>query len=270
VVASPTTRVRQGVAPSAGTPRTPSPLTRLSAFVQGVLRAASGSVCSATLASLWVLGQRGKLPAEVVLALPFGVAVALWAALRRRRHPEPGASLARLDFELASLGLLALLQGIVAAPHGLAGPLSGALYPAMALLCLFARPLASLASWGFLTSILLALPTARGLGALAPALLAALVGLTGFASWLAMRSLLDRARRAARQSVDRELNRLQDAARSLCPAIDPVLEQVAATGAAHTLVSGSGPTVFGYFHDPEDARAAAAQLPGAIAVEPLR
>jgi 4-diphosphocytidyl-2-C-methyl-D-erythritol kinase len=65
-------------------------------------------------------------------------------------------------------------------------------------------------------------------------------------------------------------NDLQDAARSLCPAIDPVLEQVAATGAEHTLVSGSGPTVFGYFPDPEHARAAAAQLPGAIAVEPLR
>jgi len=66
------------------------------------------------------------------------------------------------------------------------------------------------------------------------------------------------------------VNDLQDAARSLCPAIDPVLEQVAAAGADHTLVSGSGPTVFGYFHDPEHARAAAAQLPGAIAVEPLR
>ena len=256
MVASPTTRVRQGVAPSAGTPRTPSPLTRLSAFVQGVLRAASGSVCSATLASLWVLGQRGKLPAEVVLALPFGVAVALWAALRRRRHPEPGASLARLDFELASLGLLALLQGIVAAPHGLAGPLSGALYPAMALLCLFARPLASLASWGFLTSILLALPTARGLGALAPALLAALVGLTGFASWLAMRSLLDRARRAARQSVDRELNRLQDAARSYrLLAIETDAERKSAPGAgkpAADAAPGSDSTARGSAPDPRE------------------
>jgi 4-diphosphocytidyl-2-C-methyl-D-erythritol kinase len=66
------------------------------------------------------------------------------------------------------------------------------------------------------------------------------------------------------------VNDLQDAARALCPSIEPVLEQVAAAGADHTLVSGSGPTVFGYFHDPEHARAAAAQLPGAIAVEPLR
>ena len=66
------------------------------------------------------------------------------------------------------------------------------------------------------------------------------------------------------------VNDLQDAARSLCAAIDPVLEEVAAAGADHTLVSGSGPTVFGYFHDPEQARAAAERLPGAIAVEPLR
>jgi 4-diphosphocytidyl-2-C-methyl-D-erythritol kinase len=66
------------------------------------------------------------------------------------------------------------------------------------------------------------------------------------------------------------VNDPQDAARELCPAIDPVITAVARTGAEYTLVSGSGPTVFGYFHDPEHARAAAEQLPGAIAVEPLR
>ena len=36
------------------------------------------------------------------------------------------------------------------------------------------------------------------------------------------------------------------------------------------MVSGSGPTVFGLFPDPEQARAAAATLPGAIAAEPVR
>jgi len=66
------------------------------------------------------------------------------------------------------------------------------------------------------------------------------------------------------------VNGLQHAARALCPAIDPVIHQVAATGADYTLVSGSGPTVFGVFPDPDHARAAAARLPGAIAVEPLR
>jgi 4-diphosphocytidyl-2-C-methyl-D-erythritol kinase len=65
------------------------------------------------------------------------------------------------------------------------------------------------------------------------------------------------------------INDLQDAARALCPAIDPVIERVATAGARATLVSGSGPTVFGLFDDPDAARAAAASIPGAIAAEPV-
>ena len=42
-------------------------------------------------------------------------------------------------------------------------------------------------------------------------------------------------------------NDLQDAARSLCPAIDRALESTLAAGADHALVSGSGPTVLGVF-----------------------
>jgi 4-diphosphocytidyl-2-C-methyl-D-erythritol kinase len=42
-------------------------------------------------------------------------------------------------------------------------------------------------------------------------------------------------------------NDLQDAARSLCPAIDEAIEAVLAGGADHGLVSGSGPTVLGVF-----------------------
>ena len=57
------------------------------------------------------------------------------------------------------------------------------------------------------------------------------------------------------------VNDLQDAARALCPAIDDALFRGA-------MVSGSGPTVFGVFDDLERARAAAAALPGAVAVEP--
>jgi 4-diphosphocytidyl-2-C-methyl-D-erythritol kinase len=56
------------------------------------------------------------------------------------------------------------------------------------------------------------------------------------------------------------VNDLQDAARALCPAIDPALEAVRATGAAHALVSGSGPTVFGLYPDRATAEAAAARL----------
>jgi 4-diphosphocytidyl-2-C-methyl-D-erythritol kinase len=66
------------------------------------------------------------------------------------------------------------------------------------------------------------------------------------------------------------VNDLQDAARSLCPAIDDALERLDATGPDHAMVSGSGPTVFGVFADLDAAHAAAATLPGAIAVEPQR
>jgi diguanylate cyclase (GGDEF)-like protein len=190
------------------------PLTQLSALVQRALGAASGSARSVALAGLWLLGERGKLPAWLVALLPLGLAVALLIAARRRRRPRRGESITRLDFELASLVLLALLEAVVAAPHGLSGPLSGLLYPAVALVCVLARPLASIGSWCFLTLLLSGVPDVRALGTLTPALLAALLGLTGFSLWLSLRALVERARRAARQSVDRELTRLQDAARS--------------------------------------------------------
>ena len=68
------------------------------------------------------------------------------------------------------------------------------------------------------------------------------------------------------------VNDLQDAARALCPAIDAVLADVEASGPAVAMVSGSGPTVFGLFDDPAEARAAIAALaerhPGAVAAEP--
>ena len=47
--------------------------------------------------------------------------------------------------------------------------------------------------------------------------------------------------------LERLHNDLQDAARSLCPAIDKALEATLAAGADHALVSGSGPTVLGVF-----------------------
>jgi 4-diphosphocytidyl-2-C-methyl-D-erythritol kinase len=47
--------------------------------------------------------------------------------------------------------------------------------------------------------------------------------------------------------LERLHNDLQDAARSLCPAIDKALESTLAAGADHALVSGSGPTVLGVF-----------------------
>jgi 4-diphosphocytidyl-2-C-methyl-D-erythritol kinase len=79
---------------------------------------------------------------------------------------------------------------------------------------------------------------------------------------------LERVVAAARAGVPPPpVNDLQDAARALCPAIDPVLDAVHAAGAVTAMVAGSGPTVFGLFHTPDAARAAAAGL-GAIAAEP--
>jgi 4-diphosphocytidyl-2-C-methyl-D-erythritol kinase len=63
-------------------------------------------------------------------------------------------------------------------------------------------------------------------------------------------------------------NDLQDAARSLCPPVDDALAAVAATGARHALVSGSGPTVVGLYDDRTLAQAAASAI-GGIVAEPV-
>jgi 4-diphosphocytidyl-2-C-methyl-D-erythritol kinase len=49
--------------------------------------------------------------------------------------------------------------------------------------------------------------------------------------------------------LDRVHNDLQDAACSLCPAIEEALEAALSAGADHAIVSGSGPTVLGLFSD---------------------
>lgn len=71
--------------------------------------------------------------------------------------------------------------------------------------------------------------------------------------------------------LDPELlvNDLEVAARRLCPAIDDALAEMQGRGADHVMVSGSGPTVLGFFTDPGAAEEAAAGMPGAIATVPL-
>jgi 4-diphosphocytidyl-2-C-methyl-D-erythritol kinase len=79
-------------------------------------------------------------------------------------------------------------------------------------------------------------------------------------------SLADRlaAVRAALPELapDLVVNDLEPAARSLCPAIDEALAQARAAGADVALVSGSGPTVLGLFHEPGAAKDAAQALAG--------
>ena len=56
------------------------------------------------------------------------------------------------------------------------------------------------------------------------------------------------------------VNDLEPAARSLRPRIGAALDALRAAGAAHTLLTGSGPTAFGLFESLSAARAAAAGL----------
>ena len=69
------------------------------------------------------------------------------------------------------------------------------------------------------------------------------------------------------------VNDLQPAATSLRPEIGAALEALLGAGAAHAMVTGSGPTAFGLFADrPAADRAAAAlseRFPTAIATSPL-
>ena len=58
------------------------------------------------------------------------------------------------------------------------------------------------------------------------------------------------------------VNDLEDAARSLLPSIDDALNAALAAGADRAMVSGSGPTVVGFFPTPREAERAAVLLAG--------
>jgi 4-diphosphocytidyl-2-C-methyl-D-erythritol kinase len=95
---------------------------------------------------------------------------------------------------------------------------------------------------------------------------------------------LEAIRRRLRDAVDggaspltyREhlVNDLQPAAISLRPGIEEALGALEEAGAAHAMVTGSGPTAFGLFPSAAEARAAAdrlrARFPDVIATEPQR
>jgi 4-diphosphocytidyl-2-C-methyl-D-erythritol kinase len=97
-------------------------------------------------------------------------------------------------------------------------------------------------------------------------------------------SELEAIRRQLRDAVDtgaspldyREhlVNDLQQAAISLRPEIEEALEALESAGAAHAMVTGSGPTAFGLYPTQEEAATAAAELrdrfPDAIATGPLQ
>ena len=68
----------------------------------------------------------------------------------------------------------------------------------------------------------------------------------------------------------KHVNDLERAALALHPPIAEQLERAIGAGATHAMVSGSGPTVVGFYATPEQAQDAAGQLgPPAIATRPL-
>jgi 4-diphosphocytidyl-2-C-methyl-D-erythritol kinase len=66
------------------------------------------------------------------------------------------------------------------------------------------------------------------------------------------------------------VNDLQPAALSLRPELGSVIEELQQAGAAHAAVTGSGPTVFGLFSDPDPIPDLSDQFPSAIATRSLR
>ena len=65
---------------------------------------------------------------------------------------------------------------------------------------------------------------------------------------------LEAAAAAMRAGAFTYVNDLEPAARRLCPSIEPTLRALREAGAAHVMVSGSGPTVFGIGGDLERVR----------------
>ena len=80
---------------------------------------------------------------------------------------------------------------------------------------------------------------------------------------------LEAARDEIRAGRIARVNDLQDAARSLLPSIDDALTALREAGAEHAMVSGSGPTVVGFFDGAPAARQAAGALAGRPGPAPL-
>lgn len=194
---------------------TPWSLTRASLLLQSLGSRLAGGGLSTLLAGMLVLRQRAAWPLVLELVAQVALGAALFAAVARRRRPRPSEALTRLDFELASLVLVGALQVVCWAPGGLRGPFVGCLYVAFALVCAFARPIASLASWVFLALGLSLLHLAAKNGSLfGHASLSLLVGCCGAATAWALQRRVDVTARRSRASLDDELERLREVARS--------------------------------------------------------
>ncbi len=174
-----------------------------------------GSALAGAFAGLIVWSGRSTLPLLIEGLAVGAFMVALWAAVARRRRPQLTESLARLDFELAALGTLGVVQCVCWTPGGLRGPFVGLVYMGFAIVCAFARPVASVATWGLFAALVALLEsTARPPRSGTSWPLALLVGSSGAAVWLCLRALVRKTERRSRESLERELANLRDTARS--------------------------------------------------------
>jgi two-component system cell cycle response regulator len=190
-------------------------LIRVSIGLQWLGAQAAGAALSALFGGLVVWRARHGLPLPLAVVALGGYLYALAAAARRRRYPASGESLARLDFELASLVTVGVVEGVCWAQDGARGPYWGLVYVGFAVVCAFAKPLASVATWTVFAVLVSALdPSAREfeLGAVLP--LVSLVAATGLTTSLCLRAHVQHAERRSRAALEQELATLRDAARS--------------------------------------------------------
>jgi two-component system cell cycle response regulator len=189
-------------------------LIRLSVGLQWLSAQMAGSAVWGLFAALCVWRAREPLPLVLELVAHGAYAYALWAASQRRRRPPPGEPLARLDFELASLATVGVVEGVWWVQSGLRGPFWGVAYLGFAVVCGFARPLASLATWLVFAGLVAALHASRRLDPASFMPLVVLVAATGFGTWLCLRVHVQRAERRSRTALEHELASLREAARS--------------------------------------------------------
>jgi hypothetical protein len=175
----------------------------------------AGAAVSALFAGLvaW-RARRGPSPVLEVLVLG-AYAYALWSAALRRRRPAAEESVGKLDFELASLCAVGVVAGVWWVEGGVGGPLWGFAHLGFALVCAFARPLASAATWLVFAGTVAALHAAgQGLHPPAFAPLVLLVGATGVAAWTCVQVHVRQAEKRSRAALERELATLREAARA--------------------------------------------------------
>ena len=183
--------------------------------VQRVGALLAGTTLTGLFGALVVVRARTALPGPFEAVALAVYLLFLGKAVQRRRRPLAGERLGRLDFELASLATVGVVQCVWWAQGGPRGPFWGLAYAGFGVVCALSRPLASVATWLVFAGLVGALhATSRRLD-LGDALpLIVLVGLCGLACRACLRGLVSQAEQRSRAVLQQELARLRETARS--------------------------------------------------------